>query len=374
MIEPSNNSHSANKNLAIVGAGLVGRLLAWRLISLGHQVSLFEKDSFDCQKSAAYTAAAMISPMSEVVVSDRSIYDLGIKSLDLWPEWIESLNAKIHQPVHYHNPGSIVVAHPNDLSELEQFHNELDFHLGPDNNSKWLTRDELEYLEPDLLPQFNRALYLPGEAHLDNRQLLEHLLEQIKHLGGHCLDQSVFEFDTHGKINGDALTGFDLIFDCRGFGISRSPLPKGHSIRGVRGEVLWVQTDELSLHRPIRLMHPRYKLYIVPKPDNCFIIGATEIESQDNSPVSVRSALELCSALYSVNPAFAEARILEFDANLRPAFVDNLPLTERLDVKLGTQETQQFVSINGLYRHGYLLAPALIERVLQDLNLDTVIK
>ena len=64
-------------------------------------------------------------------------------------------------------------------------------------------------------------------------------------------------------------------------------------------------------------MHPRYKLYIVPKPHGRFIIGATELESEDRSPMSLQSLLELGSALYTLNPAFAEARILELDANLR---------------------------------------------------------
>jgi glycine oxidase len=84
------------------------------------------------------------------------------------------------------------------------------------------------------------------------------------------------------------------------------------------------------------------------------MLGATSIEGEDTG-VSVRSALELLGAAYAVHPAFAEARILEFGSGLRPAFPDNLP---RIAIDKNT------IAVNGLYRHGFLLAPALAELTL----------
>lgn len=357
---------STSLSIAIAGAGLLGRLLAWRLLKLGHRVRLFDDGDFLHSRSAAHTAAAMISPLSEVVVSERSIYDMGVKSLGIWPHWIEELNLPDRPPVYYAAPGSVVVAHPADMAELEQFHSDLNFHLGADNNARWLDRRDLQAIEPDIADQFDRALYLPDEAFLDNRHLLERLLEEIQQLGGECVGHQPVEFSPSAQINGQALNGFDCIFDCRGVGARQSE----KNLRGVRGEVLWVQTDEVTLQHPVRLMHPRYKLYIVPKPGNRFIIGATEIESQDRSPVSVQSMLELCSALYTLNPAFAEARILELDANLRPSYWHNLPMIEQQWVSPQSNEgqMQHIVRINGLYRHGYLLAPTVVEDVLARLT------
>jgi glycine oxidase len=91
-----------------------------------------------------------------------------------------------------------------------------------------------------------------------------------------------------------------------------------------------------------------------------YIIGATEIESEDTTPVSVRSAMELLSALYTVHPGFMEGRIVDLESNCRPAFRDNLPRIE---------EQEGITRINGLYRHGYLLAPALVEKALKSLNI-----
>lgn len=353
-------------SIAIAGAGLLGRLLAWRLLKLGHRVRLFDDGDFHHSRSAAHTAAAMISPLSEVVVSERAIYDMGVTSLGIWPRWIEELNLPGRPPVHYAAPGSVVVAHPADMAELEQFYRDLNFHLGADNNARWLERRDLHTIEPDIAQQFDRALYLPDEAYLDNRHLLERLLEEIQGLGGECVAQQPVDFVPEAKTGGEALQGFDCIFDCRGAGARHSQ----KNLRGVRGEVLWVQTDEVQLRHPVRLMHPRYKLYIVPKPGNRFIIGATEIESQDRSPVSVQSMLELCSALYTLNPAFAEARILELDANLRPSYWHNLPVIEQEQVFPGidSSDAQKIVRINGLYRHGYLLAPTVVEDVLAHLT------
>ena len=78
--------------------------------------------------------------------------------------------------------------------------------------------------------------------------------------------------------------------------------------------------------------------------------------------------LELCSALYTLNPAFAEARILELDANLRPAYWHNLPLIETEQAEATPGEHQRILRINGLYRHGYLVAPPLVEEALSKLD------
>jgi glycine oxidase len=347
-------SLKAQPTIAIAGAGLVGSLLAWRLLRQGATVTVYERNTLLKPRAAAYTAAAMISPLSEVVVSERAIYDMGLDSLRLWPQWLSEL-AQITPAVHYNNQGSLVVAHPNDAAELEQFASDLRFHLGADNTARWLSPEELKSLEPDLNPQLNPALLLPNEAHLDNRQLLNNLHAAIQRLGGKIIENADITFQPEATLQGKALAA-DWVIDARGTGAKQS-----QAVRGVRGEVLWVHTQEVHFTHAIRLMHPRYKLYIVPKPNHHFIVGATEIESQDDSPVSVQSMMELCSALYTLNPAFAEARITELDANLRPSYLDNLP-------KIIWDADTQSASINGLYRHGYLLAPHLINQFMAQFN------
>ena len=158
------------------------------------------------------------------------------------------------------------------------------------------------------------------------------------------------------------------VLDCRGLGAKAdwpsAPAPTAGPLRGVRGEVARVYAPDVTLQRPTRLLHPRYPIYIAPKPNHLFVIGATEIESDDLSPASVRSTLELLSAAYAVHPGFAEGRVLELGAQCRPTLPDNLPAV--------VEAAPRVLQINGLYRHGYLISPAVHDAVIEYLHGGTV--
>lgn len=339
------------EHIAVAGAGLLGRLVAWQLLDDGHAVTLYDAGDLDVPPAAAWTAAGMVAPLCETAISERCVYDMGRFALRQWPRWLEALDARSLWQQH----GSLMVAHPQDLGELTQFRRDLDHALGGGSPCQPLDAREVHRLEPDLAPGFQQGLYLPDEAHLDNRALLTRLLDEIRALGGECHAHCPVETFPGEIVSADGRRGFDLVIDCRGTG-ARQRHP---SLRGVRGETLHVQTAEIRLSRPVRLMHPRYQLYVVPKPGQRFVIGATQIESEDRSPVSLQSSLELGSALYTLSPAFAEARILEQGVNLRPAFLDNLP---------HVTHQEGLVTANGLFRHGYLLAPAVVCHLLAGIR------
>jgi glycine oxidase len=148
----------------------------------------------------------------------------------------------------------------------------------------------------------------------------------------------------------------DWLIDCRGLGARQ----QWQALRGVRGEVVRIHAPEVTLARPTRLVHPRYSIYVAPKENHVFVIGATEIESDDRSGMSVRSALELLSAAYTIHSGFAEARILELSTQCRPTLPDNLPAIR--------MPRPRVLQINGMYRHGFMQAPALHDVALQWLN------
>jgi glycine oxidase len=196
---------------------------------------------------------------------------------------------------------------------------------------------EIGDLEPDLAGVFRHGLYFSEEAHLDPRRMLVGLHSRLAARG---VD---FRFSTDGR----TLSGFDHVIDCSGLGQQRPGL------RGVRGEMLILHAPDVSLSRPVRLLHPRFPLYVVPREDNHFMVGATMIESDATGPVTVRSAMELLNAAYSVHPAFGEASIAEMGVGVRPTYFDNIP---------GVDRDGRMISVNGLYRHGFLLAPAMAEK------------
>lgn len=347
-------NHKLPHTIAIAGAGLLGRLLAWQLQRAGITITLFEASCFTPDtpqtiRAAAFTAAGMVAPLSEAVVSDEGVYRMGIFALQQWPAWFAQLPAT-EAPLFFNN-GSLVVAHQQDTSELEQFERELGFILPGCKGYQHVNQHEIHQLEPDLHSNFHSGLFLREEGHVNNREFLRLIGDELLKLG-----TTIREFTSVDVFPGKIVTAsgeqhFDLVIDCRGLGAKKQL----RNLRGVRGETLHVETKEIHLQRPVRLMHPRYQLYVVPKPNHRFIIGATQIESEDRSPVTIQSNLELSSALYTLSPAFAEARIIEMDTNLRPAFMDNLP---KVDIQDG------LISANGLFRHGYLLAPAVVENVL----------
>jgi glycine oxidase len=246
----------------------------------------------------------------------------------------------------------LAVAHQQDVSSLRHFQDLLTHRLPSAHRAKVqvLNSEMIAQAEPALAGRFSHGVMLSEEAQLDNGEFFAALAVALERLEVVWHEQHVI--DDVSALASD----FDVVIDARGTGAKNSV-----SVRGVRGEVLTVDAPEVTLQRPVRLMHPRYMLYVVPRANHRFIIGATELESEDMGEVTVRSALELLSALYSVHSGFAEARIVKWSVNCRPALPDNLPFVGWKDGVL---------VVNGLYRHGYLLAPACVESALRLLTGD----
>ena len=347
-------------HIGIAGAGLAGRTLAWRLLRAGCRVSLFDARPRAALDTASMTAAAMLSPLAELAVSDEVVFALGRRSMQLWPEWIAELAASDGEAVYFRQRGTLVVAHAPDQSSLDHFSRLLQHKLPPACRAQVHTLDAaaLAQHEPALAGRFGGGLFLESEGQLANDQWMAALGDEIDRLGGRWHENQTVSAVQEGRIVcASATHAVDVAVDARGVG-SRAQWPASNPLRGVRGEVLTVECRGVSLQRPVRLMHPRYALYVAPRPNHQFVVGATELESEDTGPVTLRSTLELGSALHSLHPAFGEARVLRLAAALRPALDDHRPTLAQRD---GVWH------INGLFRHGYLCAPALVDQLVQQL-------
>lgn len=348
-------------HVGIAGAGLAGRTLAWRLLRAGCRISLFDVRPRGDLSSASQTAAAMLSPLAELAVSDAAVFALGQRSLALWPQWIAELAQEGQSaPVYFRQEGTLVVAHGPDQSSLEHFTRLLQHKL-PDScraQLQVLDAAALAHQEPALAGRFGAGLFLAGEGQLANDQWLAALATELDRLGVRWHEGQAVTRVEAGRIQcADGVHDVDIAVDTRGVG-SQAQWPAYQPLRGVRGEVLRVSCPGVVLRRPVRLMHPRYQLYVAPRPDHQFVVGATELESEDAGPMTLRSTLELGSALHSLHPAFGEARVLRLSAALRPALDDHQPVVTLRD---GVWH------LNGLYRHGYLCAPALVETLVHQL-------
>lgn len=347
--------------IGIAGAGLLGRLLAFSLSQAGHHVSVFDSAGHaNDPQAAGFTAAGMLSHVAELESGDESIYALGQRSLQLWrqlvPQWVI--------PVQLHYQGSLLLAHRGDEGAAQRLVALLSQKAPTDAQPQRLNSEQLRALEP-MLANIPNAWALPEEGHIHTRQAMQAMVLSCPTVHWHWQTpiQRLTPHTLH-TAKGQALS-FDWVFDTRGLGARERPFANPYTlscqnVRGVRGEVFWLETREATplLSRPIRLLHPRYRVYMVPRQPNLIVVGASEIESEDRSPVSLRSTLELLAAAHSVLPALSEARIVHSESNLRPALLDNFPRIE-------TQEG--LCRINGLFRHGWLIAPALVEKALQSI-------
>ena len=345
-------------HIGIIGAGLVGRILAWRLnehfVSNNQALSISLIEQNDRHfNGTGLIAAAMVAPYTEAVNTEAITETLGKKSYALWQQWLPQLGAQTGQTIGFNQKGSLVLSHAQDMPDFERFQIKTKALIATENY-EMLDRTALSALEPEIAEQFNSALYFKQEGVVDNQALypaLNTYFEQSENIQWieNC---HIDTLDSSGKIAGVEET-FDHVFDCRGNG-AKADLK---DFRSVRGEVARVYAPEVNISRAVRLIHPRYPLYIAPRKNHEYIIGATQIESDDDSPVTVRSGLELLSALYSLHSGFSEANIIQLQTGLRPTFSDNQPRI---------QTEHQLTRINGLYRHGYLFTPTLIDQLIKE--------
>ena len=382
--------------IAIVGAGIMGRMMAWQLLQRQEAISLtiFDKDSIESGSAAAYTAAGMLAPYSELESADLAVFHMGLASLTRWPDVIHTLNSRLAKPLTLFDRGTLVVAHRQDKADFQQFSRQLIGKL-PDfvqdrvfSHMQFLTQPTLHQYAPQLANHFEGALYLPNEAWVDTAEVMAGLADCLQqsavkwHANTHVLrvdnEQQSADANSAAVFLPEGKHVFDYVIDCRGLGAKQDVSVVGQrgaklshntvddktceqqmpKLRGVRGEVITLYAPEVELKHAVRLMHPRYKLYIAPRHNHHFVIGASQIESEDTGPITVRSTLELLSAAYSIDAGFGEAKIVKTATNCRPAYPNNLPKVHF---------NQRVIRINGLFRHGYLLAPMLAEQACNRL-------
>jgi glycine oxidase len=308
--------------VTVIGAGIAGLTCALELAERGASVELLERAPQLPGAGCSWFAGGMLAPWCERENSAPLIAALGAESLAWWRTRFAGTTVN----------GTLVVAHARDTAELLQFGRRT-------AHFESVCGDAIAALEPELAGRFSRGLYLREEGHLDPRAALASLAAELAKRG----------VPIRFGVDAPVRPGARALLDCTGLA-ARSRLA---DLRGVKGDMLLLRLPELTLQRPVRVLHPRVPLYVVPRGEGLFMVGATMIESDEGTRISARSMLELLSAAYALHPAFGEAQIIEIGTGVRAAFPDNLP---RLRYVGGA------LHVNGLFRHGFLLAPALARR------------
>lgn len=331
--------------IIIVGAGILGRLCALDALARGCEVCLIDAGPWDQADSASTVAAGMLTPISELDLCARPSYVLGQGSIAAWQHIIAQLPA----PVFLAQAGTVVMAHPTDEAELAQYARRVKRQLSAEESSV-LRAVRADTIEAEL-PGYP-AYHIAAEGHVDSQMLMKQLGVMLAARAQVRPLTPVTQVLPHTVSIGHEQMQADWVIDCRGV----APNPLYPELRPVRGEMVWVKASAVRLQALVRLLHPRYRVYIVPRPEDIYLIGATDIETDDKRPISVRSVLELLTAAASVHKGFLDAEVIATRVGQRPTLPTHLP---EICYAPG------LVAINGLYRHGFLLAPKLVELAMQ---------
>ncbi|MFT8353645.1 MAG: glycine oxidase ThiO [Gluconobacter japonicus] len=310
-------------HILVRGAGVAGMVTAVALAERGAQITVYDSGG-RIGAGASWFAGGMLAPWCEAESAPDEVTKDSLSSLAWW---------KTHVP-DVVQAGSLVVAPPRDTPELTRFGRRT-------SHFETIGVERIRALEPDLEDRFDRALFFAEEGHVDPRKALVALGDKLAHHGGMIVSNAAID-----------TASFDWIVDCTGVAARETQ----KDLRGMRGEMVLLRCPEITLHRPIRMLHPRIPVYIVPRDNSVFMVGATMVESDDTRAITVRAITDLLNAAYTLHPAFAEAELLEANAGLRPAYPDNVPRVRREGNR---------ISLNGMYRHGFLLSPARAREVCE---------
>lgn len=296
---------------------MAGLTLAWELTCRGAAVSLEDPAGRPGPHGCSWWAGGMLAPACERESAEEPVFRLGQEAADWWT----AAGAVVRRE------GTLVLALGRDRAELTRFSRRAP-------GGRVLEGAEIAALEPDLEGRFSKALFFETEAHLDPREALATLVSNLRNRGVAIAAKSRA---SEATVDATGLAAKAALQD----------------LRGVKGEMLVLRAPDVALRRPVRLLHPRFPLYIVPREDGVFMLGATMIEATERGRITARSMVELLNAAYALHPSFGEAEILEIGVDARPAFPDNLPRVRQIG---------EVIYVNGLFRHGFLLSPATARR------------
>lgn len=359
----------SHTNVAVIGAGVIGLAIGWRLAQAGRQVVLFERGT--AGQGTSWQAAGMLAPAAEIGFEELDLYALGRESLRHWPAFAADLEAASGHAIDYRHNGTLIVADdPDSATALRRLY---DFQRAHEVPVEWLRPAEALDLEPFLSPRLAAAVYSPDDHQVDNRRLLQALRLAFAQAGGtlheHTPVQAVVPDPHAPRVVTEAGASWEADVVVLAAGVWSRQVdglrPHPPEIRPVKGQML-----ELKVARPFDLQHVVRgpDAYLAPKSDGRLLIGATNEEMGFDTRVTAGGLYTLLEGAWTVVPGIYDLPVTATWAGLRPATRDHAPL-------LGASGLPGIVYATGHYRHGILLTPITadaIARLIVDGTPDAV--
>jgi len=355
-----NRDHqSPARQVAIIGGGVIGLSIGWRLAAAGATVTIHERTQ--AGRAASWAAAGMLAAGSEVEPGETGLLALTLRSQSMWSAFASELGRVSGIDVGLRTEGTLAVAlTADDLARLRQTH-ALQQRVGV--ASRWLNRDEVLDREPHLNPRLNGGLLVAGDHQVDNRLLVDALKQAFLASGGHLREGTgdvavqTSRRRAFGVVSDGIAYAADRVIVAAGAwssliqGVSADALPP---VRPVKGQMLALEMDAAAPLLNHVLWAP--KAYLVPRRDGRLIIGATTEERGFDPALTAGAMLSLLEAAWRVLPGIEELPVVETWVGFRPGSRDDAPI-------LGVCDVENLILATGHHRNGILLAPVTAEAI-----------
>ena len=355
-------STSGRPTVGIVGAGVCGLGIGWRLAAAGCRVDIFDRD--EPGRAASWAAAGMLAAQAEAEPGEETLLALDLESQRQWPGFAAELTKASGVSVDYRDEGTLIVALDRDDAEALRFN--YDYQRGQGLAVEWLSGAEARKREPFLSPNVCAGVYSPGDHQVDNRKLVEALVQACRAAGAALhVGAEVQAMDIEaGRARGLVLAGddagprrYDVVVLAAGAwsrGIAGLPDALKPPVRPLKGQMIAAQMDPGD---PL-LRHVVWApgVYLVPRNDGRLIIGATVEEKGFDSSLTAGGVLDLLRSTWEALPGMTELPIVEMWVGHRPTSRDDAPI-------LGPTPVEGLVMATGHHRNGILLTPVTADAV-----------
>ena len=338
-------------DVAVIGAGVIGLSIAWRLAGRGLSVAAFDRGEAGGGTSLA--ATGMLAAAAEHEPGGDDLLRFAIESQKLWSKFRSEIEAESHLSIDYRGEGTLAVALGRDEVERLRFRHEHQRRSGLD--TRWLTGPEVRSLEPGLRPSVTAGIICQGDHQVDPRRLIPALVRALRMHGGLLFERCpVLALDTSGgKISGlETAAGIcraRMVIVAGGVWSVDGLLPFEIPLRPLKGQALALRTTRETGS----LSHVVWteQVHLAPKGDGRLIVGATMEDAGFNAAITAGGTLALLEGVHRALPSSEEMEIEAIWSGFRPTTEDDAPI-------LGVTNVPGLLVATGHHRNGILLAPA----------------
>jgi glycine oxidase len=360
-------------DVLIIGGGVIGLAIGWRAAQRGLKVIVADPAP---GYGASHAAAGMLTPVAEAAYAERQLYELGSRSLSLYPDFAAELTQASGVGVGFRRTGTLLVGYDADDMAMITEHGRLRESFGA--ASQRLSARECRRAEPLLGPAISGGLLVEDDASVDPRRLTSALLTAVKVAGGTHRPHRAIRLLTLADratgaelADGSTITAGQVVLSAGWASASLDGLPPGAAppLRPVKGQILRLRPTPSTLSaglpptlvsRTVRGLVQGSSVYLVPRQEGELVVGATQEELGADTTVTAGGVWQLLRDARAIVPGITELELAESVAGLRPGTPDNAPL-------LGPAALPGLVLAAGHFRSGVLLAPVTAELIAEYL-------